>query len=84
MQDLSYENEFDFHENELTSDAHFHKIRMVSHKDLLWHRGKEVLGNGLLARSQIHFVSLLLPRKLIAALKPKVAAFKAEEFAEFK
>ena len=35
MQDLSYENEFDFHENELTDDTHFHKIRMVSHKDLL-------------------------------------------------
>ena len=37
MQNFSYENEFDLHENEITDETIF--ITMVLHDDSFWHGG---------------------------------------------
>ena len=45
VQNLSYENNFDLHENEAVGGTHF--IWIASHSDLFWHIGNRQLGNGL-------------------------------------
>ena len=50
-QNLSYENDFDLHENEPVGGTHFHMNGFAWNS--FWNRGKRQLGNSLLFRSTV-------------------------------